>query len=150
MTTQEPEQLRKGKAFHKRVQDDWLATAKGSPRIERPITKPGGRRGRVDVYVDAGDDLVALVEIKHSDWDRMTPVAVRRNVRRHIRQILHYIDSQIQALGGDKKRDVSAGVVFPRRPSDPERLKLIEHLFEEEGIPVVWEDETVEERAARS
>ncbi len=150
MATPEPEQLRRGKAFHNRVQDDWLATAEGSPRIERSVTKPGGRRGRVDVYVDAGDDLVALVEIKNSDWDQMSPVAVRRNVRRQIRQLWCYIDSQIKALGGDKKRDVSAGIVFPRRPSDPERLQLIEHLFEEDGIPVVWEDETVKERAARS
>jgi hypothetical protein len=29
-------------------------------------------------------------------------------------------------------------------------MKLIEQLFDEEGIPVVWEDETVVERKARS
>jgi hypothetical protein len=29
-------------------------------------------------------------------------------------------------------------------------MKLIEDMFEEEGIPVVWQDETIEERNARS
>jgi hypothetical protein len=29
-------------------------------------------------------------------------------------------------------------------------MKLIEDMFEEEGIPVVWHDETIEERKARS
>jgi len=28
-------------------------------------------------------------------------------------------------------------------------MRLIEELFEAEGIPVVWEDETIEQRRAR-
>ncbi len=34
-------------------------------------------------------------------------------------------------------------------PTTPGRLELIEQQFEEEGIPVVWHDESVEERKAR-
>ena len=30
------------------------------------------------------------------------------------------------------------------------RMKQIEDMFEQEGIPVVWQDETIEERKARS
>ena len=73
----------------------------------------------------------------------MTPQAVRRNVKRQARQIWRYIELQ-PTLDG-----ICPGIVFPKRPSDRERLELIEHLFEEEGIPVVWEDEPTAERKAR-
>ena len=146
----EPERLRRGRAFHVRVQKEWLANAEGSPKVERSVTTPGDRRGRIDVYVDDNEGLVALVEIKHTDWDRMSPTAVRRNVRRQIRQIWRYVESQLKGFGPDKKSDVCAGVVFPTRPSDSNRLEFIEGLFEEEGIAVVWEDESVEQRAARA
>jgi hypothetical protein len=75
----------------------------------------------------------------------MTDSAVRRNARRQIKQIWDYIDSQLKA-----KRDVSPGIIFPKRPKHRARMKLIEDMFEEEGIPVVWHDETIEERKARS
>lgn len=146
----EPERLRRGKAFHAKVQKDWLFNAEGSPKVERSVTTLGDRRGRIDVYVDDNEGLVALVEIKYTDWDRMSPTAVRRNVRRQIRQIWRYAESQLKGFGPDNKSDVCAGVVFPTRPSDSSRLEFIEGLFEEEGIAVVWEDESVEQRAARA
>ena len=102
--------------------------------------------GRVDIFVgeDGDDVLVAVAEVKASDWDAMKPQNVRKNVRRQVRQIWDYIESQLE-LG----KEVSPGVVFPKRPSDHDRLKLIEEMFEEEGIPVVWEDESIEERKKR-
>ena len=139
----EPQQLRQGKAFHAKVQADWEEHAEGDVTSEKGVTKPSGQKGRIDVHANSGD-LVGVVEIKASDWDRMTPRAVRRNVRRQIRQIWDYIQSQLA-----ERKDVSPGVIFPHRPKDAKRMKLIEDLFLEEGIPVVWEDETVEERAAR-
>ena len=42
------------------------------------------------------------------------------------------------------------GVIFGHMPKDAERMKLIEAMFEEEGIPVVWHDETIEHRKGRS
>lgn len=144
MTT-EPSQLRHGKAFHNKMQADWLKTAEGLVSKEKGITKPSGRKGRIDIFVDDdGDNLVAVAEVKNSDWDKMTEKAVRRNVRRQIKQIWDYIDSQLKA-----KKDVSPGVIFPKRPKDKERMQLIEQMFEEEGIPVVWQDETIEERKSR-
>jgi len=145
MTT-EPSQLKRGKAFHKKVQTDWLKTAEGKILTEKGITKPSGRKGRVDIFVDDdGSKLVAVAEIKASDWDKMTDSAVRRSVKRQIKQIWNYIDSQL----ADRK-DVSPGVIFSKRPKVNSRMKLIEQLFEGEGIPVVWQDETIEERKARS
>lgn len=140
----EPRRLRRGKAFHKRIQSDWEQNAEGAVASEKTIQKPSGRAGRIDVIVEAGEDLVAVIEIKASDWDRMTVAALRRNVQRQVRQVWDYIRSQLE-----KGTDVCPGVVFPRRPQDGERLRMIEELFEEEGIPVVWEDESIEERKAR-
>jgi hypothetical protein len=142
----QPEQLVHGKKFHKKIQTDWLKTAEGRVVPERHVLKKSGRKGRVDVFVDDEnpDGSVAVVEIKASDWDKMTDIAVRRNVRRQIKQVWDYIDSQI--IKGDfvptgEKKDVCPGIIFPKRPKDPDRKRLIEELFLEEGIPVVWDDE---------
>jgi NAD(P)-dependent dehydrogenase (short-subunit alcohol dehydrogenase family) len=128
------------------MQADWLNTAEGQILIEKAVAKPSGRRGRVDIFVnDAGDKMVAIAEVKASDWDKMTDRAVRRNANRQIRQIWGYIDSQLA-----KEKDVCPGIIFPNRPKDRARMQLIERMFEEEGIPVVWQDKSTEERKARS
>jgi hypothetical protein len=67
----------------------------------------------------------------------MTSVAVRRNVRRQARQIWDHIESQF-----DLEKGVSPGVIFPKLPKDARRVKPVEQLFNEEGIAVVWENET--------
>ena len=143
--TGEPIRLRRGKAFHRRVQADWAATATGEVRPEKTVTRRSGRKGRVDVFVRSEEDIVALVEVKATDWDAMTPAAVRRNVRRQARQVWSYVETQL-----DLKKDVCPGIVFPRRPRVSGRLQLIESLFDEEALAVVWEDETREERKARA
>jgi len=144
-SSKEPKQLRRGKAFHKEIQADWINNAEGQVLTEKAITKPSGRKGRVDIFVNTDDKLVAVAEAKASDWDEMTNSAVRRNVRRQIKQVWDYIDSQL----GERK-EVSPGIIFPKRPKDKTRMRLIEDMFEEEAIPVVWRDETIEERKACS
>ena len=139
----EPKRLREGKAFHRKVQAEWKADAEGNVETEKTVKKKD-RKGRLDVFVsNDGSEVRAIVEIKNSDWDKMTPQAVRRNVKRQARQVWRYIELQPTVDG------ICPGIVFPKRPRDPERLKLIEHLFDEEGIPVVWEDESIAERKAR-
>jgi len=39
----------------------------------------------MDIHVDSGATMDAIVEIKATNWDRMTLSAVRRNVRRGVR-----------------------------------------------------------------
>ena len=141
----EPSRLKKGKAFHKSLQDNWPETKQEKVKAEKQITKPSGRKGRIDIHVETEvENLTAVVEIKASDWDAMKDSAVRRNVSRQARQIWDYIESQLE-----KGLDVSPGIIFPAKPSDPERMALIEELLDQEGIPVVWEDESSEERKAR-
>jgi hypothetical protein len=140
---QEPELLRRGKAFHRKDQASWHEEAEGDVFSEKGVSKPSGRKGRIDVFVEAGETK-ALVEIKATDWDRMTEAAVRRNIRRQARQVWSYIDGQPNDADG-----VCPGIVFPKRPRDKVRMNFIEEMFLDEGIPVVWEDETVEERKLR-
>ena len=143
--TKEPERLYRGKKFHKKVQLIWDKEAEGKIRPEKTITKLSGRKGRIDIFVeDAGDNMVVVAEIKDSDWGAMKLKAVRRNVSRHAKQLFVYIDTQLE-----KGLDVSLGIIFRKRPKDPARMQLIEDLFDERGIPVVWEDESIEERKER-
>lgn len=140
--SEEPERLKKGREFHKQVQNTWRKEAEDKIIPEKTITKLSGRKGRIDIFVeDAGDNMVAVVEIKDSDWGAMKPEAVRRNVNRHAKQLFDYIDTQVE-----KGLDVSLGIVFQKQPKDPARMQLVEVLFDERGIPVVWEDETIQER----
>ena len=141
----EPKPLRWGKEFHKKVQKVWLKSANGEVMTEKSMTKSNGRKGRMDIFVKSDETLAAVIEIKGSNWDAMSQTAIRRNVRHQARQIWDYIDSQL-ASG----RDVSPGIIFPERPKDSGRMNLIEKLFEEEGISVAWEDESIVERKARS
>lgn len=130
----EPKHLRHGKEVHKRIQKEWHKSAEGSIVSEKTITKSSGRKGRMDIFVASDETLVAVAEIKCSKWDAMTLATVRKNVRHQARQIWDYIESQLE-LG----KDVSPGVIFPKLPKAPHRMKLVEQLFNEEGIAVVWE-----------
>jgi hypothetical protein len=143
--TREPERLKKGKAFHAKIQNDWRLNAQGRITVEKSVLKPSGRKGRIDVHVDSENAHVGVGvgEIKATAWDEMTEPAVRRNVRRQARQIWTYIESQLA-----KGHSVSPGVIFPTRPSEA-RLRLVEVLFDREGVAIVWDDETIEERKAR-
>jgi len=143
--TKEPKRLRHGKKFHRKLQNIWYKTATGKVKHEKGIVKPSGKNGRIDIFVDADDNLVAVVEIKASEWDAMTLTALRRNVSRYASQIWDYIESQLA-----KGKDVSPGVIFPKKPKNPDRIILIEQLFDERGIPIVWENESIEERKTRS
>ena len=153
--TNEPTALRRGKIFHKKIQKDWIETAQGKIKAERTILKKNQRKGRVDVFVDDvdPDGTAAIVEIKASDWDKMTETAVRRNIKRQIKQIWDYIESQIingeYVLTGVKK-SISPGIIFPKRPKNQNRLRLIEESFWEDGITVVWDDESTEECQKRN
>lgn len=148
MSAREPERLRRGKQFQEQIQRSMSRDGSDPEvKVERQVEKPSGRRGRIDILIDMENE-VAVIEIKASNWDRMTDRAVRRNVRRQMRQIVTYIETQMPVL--EEGRGISMGVIFPHRPTSLERTQLIEEMFFEEGIQVSWEDETIEERRARA
>ena len=142
---QQPGRLKRGKAFHLGLQADWERSAKGAITRELSANKPNGRRGRIDIHAESTAPLVAVVEIKATDWDRMTIGAVRRNVSRHARQVWDYVESQLASA-----KEVSPGLIYPSLPRSAARRDLIEALLEEHGISVVWDDESVRSRRARA
>jgi len=48
----EPERLAHGKRIHRKIQDNWHQTAQGKVKDEEEIVKLGGRKGRIDIFVD--------------------------------------------------------------------------------------------------
>ena len=136
MSSKEPRRLSKGKEFHLWLQENWHKTAQGKVETERPVTKPSGRRGRIDIIVDADQETKAVIEAKHSDWDAMAEKNVKRNVRRQAKQLWDYILSQPNEGAG-----VSPGIIFARKPTDRKRLKLVESLFDAEDVPIYWQED---------
>ncbi len=136
--SKEPPRLGRGRAFHADLQREWRHEVKEPVTAEKGIRKPSGRKGRIDVFVDDGRGSVSVVELKDTNWNAMTLAAVKRNVGRQCRQVWSYIDSQLT-----EKRQVSPGIIFPKRPTDHGRLALIERLFNAKGIAVAWHDESL-------
>ncbi|MDD2755344.1 MAG: hypothetical protein PHS80_07415 [Methanothrix sp.] len=137
----EPEILKKGKEFHEDVEKNWEETAEGIIKTEKSVERVKKNKGRADIFVtDIGENLVSIVEIKNTDWDKIKIENIRRNVKRQAKQILEYIEYQTDI----KEISVSPGIIFPRTPNDTEKLKLVESLFECECIQVVWENESIE------
>lgn len=83
--------------------------------------------------------------MKGTDWDKIKPENVRRNVRRQIRQIWSYVE----VITEREKRSVYPGVIFPKLPKKEARWRLIEEMFNDEGIQVVWHSEAIELSKAR-
>ena len=137
--TREPEPLRRGKAFHRRVQDDWEQTAQGAIHVERTIPLlPSGkrvRRGRMDLFVSEHDGMVAVVEIKATDWDRIKHI--QKALSSHQRQTWKYIERYLDG----EQLDVSAGIVYPTAPSTPGLKDRVESYLNEYGVQVVWYDD---------
>ena len=139
--SREPEQLRRGKQFHKLIQREWVEEAEGSVHPERTIHLLNGRRGRVDILVDdVGDRQLVVIEVKATDWDHIKSANIRRNINRQIRQIWKYVESRVEL----KNLIVTTGVIFPRAPDDLALRNMIEGMFEDNGITVVWHDEAIE------
>jgi hypothetical protein len=144
MTT-EPEILQRGKAFHKKVQDDWERTAKdGNLTREHSvelsqISAPTRckRRGRLDLFVDELGDYVSVVEIKSTDWDNVKEKNWKRLLGSHRRQVWKYIERYLDT----EKIDVCPGIIYPNSPSTPGLKEMIENCLNDHGLQVVWYDD---------
>jgi len=141
----EPEILFKGKAFHKRVQNDWELNARGGDiykerRIElfnkisncRPIKK-----GRLDIFVDEHSDYVSVVEIKSTDWDKIKNKNRKKLLGSHRRQVWRYLEKYLKI----EKLDVCPGIIYPKSPETPGLKEEIEEYLNDYGMQVVWYDD---------
>lgn len=138
----EPEQLRRGKEFHKLVQADWLDTVTdGTPQPEHGVRfgvlpKKGTRvrHGRIDIFIDDIGDFVTVVEIKATDWDAVKKENRRKLLGAHRRQVFRYVDKYLDQDGVD----VCAGIIYPRSPISPGLKEEVEAYLNDHALQVVW------------
>lgn len=134
----EPEILRRGKAFHERVQEDWHNTAEGRVHDEHTILLTGhNRRGRLDLFVDDLGDFVTVVEVKSTDWDSVKPENRKRLLSSHQAQVWRYVEEYLDILGVS----VCPGIIYPEPPRTPGLREEIEAYLNDCGLQVVWYDE---------
>lgn len=141
----EPLQLKRGKEFHRRVQDDWSGTVQEAPvtaehTVQLEFLPRRGtriRRGRIDVFVDQISDFVTIIEIKGTDWDAVKPRNRRKLLGAHRRQVMKYVD---QYLDG-RHVSVCAGIIYPRSPVAPGLREQVEQYLNDYGLQVVWYDD---------
>ena len=141
----EPEILRRGKAFHKRVQEDWKETAKGGKiNIEHSIPLSilrkktnRARSGRLDIFVDEMGDFISVVEIKSTDWDKVKVRNRKKLLGSHRRQVWKYIEEYLDVI----KVDVCPGIIYPTAPDTPGLKEMVEEYLNDYGLQVVWYDD---------
>jgi hypothetical protein len=138
----EPECLRRGKEFHKKVQSDWDMNIKdGNLNIEHTInllSYPSRakhiKNGRLDLFVDELGEFVSVIEIKSTDWDKIKPSNIHKLLTSHRRQIWNYISEYLD----NDKIEVCPGIIYPVAPSSNEHREYIEEYLNSYGIQVVW------------
>jgi hypothetical protein len=125
--------------FERAVRDHYLTLGSAA---EAPVST---RRADVALFMDADQSQVMLVEAKSTDWDHVQSARVRPTLRRHIAQMLAYLDSPT-AMGDEGARAIEktgaryATLVYPTRPVTPGLGDEIERLLDDSGIAVDWFD----------
>jgi len=138
------ERLTKGRAFHDTVQAAFLTELMGATGFrERGWRLTAGGRGRVDLAVvtDDREKMLIIIEIKGTDWDNIRADRIKRNVQRHIRQLMAYLDTAIGELEAGQWEGVAGALLYPSRPASAESLACIEAVTGEQAIMVTWYDE---------
>ncbi len=141
----EPECLRRGKQFHRRVQRDWSGYVHDAAvHVEKTIPYPSAtsttkrlRHGRIDIFIDQLADFVSVVEIKATAWDAVLERNRRKLLGAHCRQILRYVDKYLD----HDKVSVCAGVIYPSAPSTAGLKDFVETYLNDNALQVVWYDD---------
>jgi hypothetical protein len=139
------ERLAAGQAFHRSVQSAFLCgLAGGSGFRERPWRLVAGRRGRVDltVVVDGSKQMLVIIEIKATDWDKIPEARIMRNLRCHLRQLQAYLDTALEEMeAGEWPGGIVGALLYPARPASAATQQAIEHIAGQQAIMVTWYEE---------
>ncbi len=142
-TTNEPSQLRRGKEFQRIVQADFNKNSKGGGvGIEEFVSfkdVPGIKKksGRMDIIIHnaAGENFVMIMEIKATDWDKIKPKNIKRNLYRHSKQLYNYIDKFMTI----DKLNVGLALLYPEPPKEEGLQEHIEKCaMDLYSFPVYW------------
>lgn len=139
------ERLAAGQAFHRTVQSAFLSGLAGASGFaECRWRLVAGGRGRVDlaVEVDGSEQMLAIIEIKGTDWDKIPAARVMRNLRRHLRQLQAYLDTAIEDMeAGQWPGGIAGALLYPARPASAHTQETIEAIAGEQAVMVTWYEE---------
>jgi len=140
----EPSRLSRGKIFQALVQKDFRQnTHDGTAHAEARLSferLPHLRQkfGRADILITDLGGFVTVLEIKATDWDKIEPANVKRNLYRHQRQLFMYVEKCLEV----DKLDVCLGIIYPHPPRKPGLRSSVEnHLESQYGVPAYWYSE---------
>lgn len=122
----------RGRRFERRERHGWVGCESGTPEFETP-TKFQSRRGRIDIRINETSEYVSIVELKATNWNRISAYAVRSTALRHARQVWRYASAELA-----KGLDVCAGVIYERTPRCVSVRTTVERALNERFIQVVW------------
>ena len=148
------ERIKQGRKFEAWEREQWNNELNSARKTEVG-TKWKGKAGRIDIRLqleedDGGRDTVVIAETKATNWDKIKEHRVRLTATKHVNQIWRYINDVIKPRKEDhpniKEEDLielraTAAVVYPAPPTIPGRKEMIEEIFEEWAIQVVWREE---------
>jgi hypothetical protein len=139
----EPEQLKRGKKFQKVVQRDFQQhTKNGEVQSERAVSferlsQIRQKSGRMDILITELGDFVTILEIKATNWDKIKPKNIKKNLCRHKKQLFNYVDKYLNV----DKLHVCIGIIYPEPPRKKGLREDIEEYLEEYGVPAYWYSE---------
>ncbi len=130
----EPKQLARGKQFQKEVYEDFAQNNKGGKFLsEQYRDLVNGKKGRMDILISDMDDMVAIYEIKATNWDKIKPTNIKKNAWSHQRQLHKYVETYVE-----EGMDVCVGIIYPEPPLSDELRELLEEYLTEYGAPPYW------------
>lgn len=139
----EPKQFIRGKKFQKIVQKDFeINSQDGLVKSEAVIKFEGLQKakkksGRADILITELGDFVTILEIKATEWDKIKPQNIKKNLWSHANQLLRYVEKYIVV----DKVDVCLGIIYPHPPQKHGLRKVIESYLEHYGTPAYWFNE---------
>src|SRR5690242_8290580 len=138
------ERLVAGQAFHRTVQHAFLTGLTGAVGFpERRWRLITGRHGRLDlaVEVDGSEQMLVIIEIKGTHWDKIPAARHMRNLRRHLHQLQGYLDTAIEEMEAGAWTGIVGSLLYPARPASKETQDRIESIAGEQAIMVTWYDD---------
>ncbi|KAA3618538.1 MAG: hypothetical protein D8M58_21380 [Calditrichaeota bacterium] len=134
----EPKRLLRGKEFQEIVRKDFAENDKKSDlRFEEHLKLLNSKRGRLDIFIsDVGDGVVAIYEIKATNWDNIKTKNIKKNAWSHQHQLFKYVDMYVK-----DNIDVCLGIIYPEPPQKEGLRETIENYLEKYGIPAYWFNE---------
>lgn len=124
----------RGGVFEKTEKLGWEKLEEGKAQFEVP-TKWRGKNGRIDIRIDELDGIIAVIEIKSTNWDEISDHRIRATALRHARQLWRYVEREVESGA-----NTSSGLIYQHSPASAAKKRIVEEALDERGIQVVWRD----------